>query len=76
MKRYNTMKLNKEQQKQIMKDNPMQGFDICSKCENVQLYRTMKDINEIDFDLICGECESEKDLEKALDFKIKKWGLE
>ena len=76
MKRYNTMKLNKEQQKQIMKDNPMQGFDICSKCENVQLYGTMKDINEIDFDLICGECESEKDLEKALDFKIKKWGVE
>ena len=55
------MKLNKEQQKQIMKDNPMQGFDICSKCENVQLYGTMKDINEIDFDLICEECE--------------KWGL-
>ena len=22
------------------------------------------------------ECESEEDLEKALDFKIKKWGLE
>ena len=41
------MKLSKKQQEQIMKDNPMQGFDICSKCENVQLYGTMKDINEI-----------------------------
>ena len=51
------MKLSKKQQEQIMKDNPMQGFDICSKCENVQLYGTIKDINEIDFDLICEECE-------------------
>ena len=51
------MKLSKKHQEHIMNDNPMQGFDICSKCESVQLYGTMKDINEIDFDLICEECE-------------------
>ena len=54
------MKLSKKQQEQIMKDNPMQGFDICSKCENVQLYGTVKDINENDFDLICDDCLKEK----------------
>jgi hypothetical protein len=28
------MKLNEKQQRKIMKDNPTQGFDICSKCDN------------------------------------------
>ena len=51
------MKLNEEQQKQIMEDNPSQGFDICSKCNCVQLYGSMKDINENDFNLICNDCE-------------------
>ena len=50
------MKLNEKQQKKIMKDNPTQGFDICSKCNNVQLYGTMKDINQNNFDLICNDC--------------------
>ena len=54
------MKLNEQQQRKIMKDNPAQGFDICSKCDNVQLYGTMKDINQNDFDLICGDCLKEK----------------
>ena len=50
------MKLNEKQQRKIMKDNPTQGFDICSKCDNVQLYGTMKDINQNDFDLNCDDC--------------------
>ena len=54
------MKLNEQQQRKIMKDNPTQGFDICSKCDNVQLYGTMKDINQNDFDLICDDCLKEK----------------
>jgi hypothetical protein len=51
------MKLSTKEQNKIIKENPNQGFDICSKCNGVQLYGTMKDINEIDFDLICKECE-------------------
>jgi hypothetical protein len=54
------MKLSEQQQRKIMKDNPAQGFDICSKCDNVQLYGTMKDINQNDFDLICDDCLKEK----------------
>ena len=54
--RTDNMKLTEQQQKQIMKNNPNQPFDICSKCEGVQLYGTMKDINEINFDLICNDC--------------------
>ena len=50
------MKLTEQQQKQIIKNSPNQLFDICSKCEGVQLYGTMEDINEIDFDLICNNC--------------------
>ena len=65
------MKLNEKQQIKIMKDNPTQGFDICSKCENVQLYGTMKDINQNDFDLICKECEEQ--LHKSF-MKAKKEG--
>ena len=54
------MKLSEQQQRKIMKANPAQGFDICSKCNNVQLYGTMKDINQNDFDLICDDCLKEK----------------
>ena len=54
--RKDNMKLTEQRQKQIMKNNPNQPFDICSKCGGVQLYGTMKDINEIDFDLICNDC--------------------
>tara|TARA_R110000751_G_scaffold264277_1_gene363381 strand:+ start:76 stop:276 length:201 start_codon:yes stop_codon:yes gene_type:complete len=50
------MKINEEEQKKIILKNPNQGFDICSKCNGVQLYGSMKDINEIDFDLICNDC--------------------
>ncbi len=50
------MKLTEQQQKQIIKNSPNQLFDICSKCDNVQLYGTMKDINQNDFDLICDDC--------------------
>jgi hypothetical protein len=58
------MKINEQQQRKIMKDNPTQGFDICSKCDNVQLYGTMKDINQNDFDLICDDCLKEKKEDK------------
>ena len=51
-----SMKLTIKQQNKIMEEDPNQPFDICSKCEGVQLYGTMKDINEIDFDLICDDC--------------------
>lgn len=50
------MKLNEQQQKQIMKNNPNQLFDICSICEGVQLYGDMNEINEIDFNLKCNDC--------------------
>ena len=32
------MKLNEKQQRKIMKDNPTQGFDICSKVWNDGYY--------------------------------------
>ena len=54
------MKLTIKQQNKIMEENPNQPFDICSKCEGVQLYGTMKDINETDFDLICDDCLNKK----------------
>jgi len=63
------MKLTEQQQKQIMKNNPNQPFDICSKCGGVQLYGTMKDINEIDFDLICNDCIKQQAPSSKLDNK-------
>jgi len=53
------MKLNEQQIDQICRVNHLQPFDICSKCGDVQIYQTMKEINEWDFDLICNDCEGE-----------------
>ena len=55
------MKLTEEQQRKIMEENQMQMFDICWKCNGVQLYNTMDDINECDWDLICGECKNKEE---------------
>ena len=54
------MKLTEEQQRKIIEEDPTQMFDICSKCNGVQLYNTMDDINEWDWDLICDECKSKE----------------
>lgn len=37
-----------------------EGCDICYKCSKIQEYGTMKDINEIDFDIYCDECIEDK----------------
>ena len=33
-----------------------EGFDICYTCGTVQEYGTMKEINEVDFDILCDKC--------------------
>ena len=33
-----------------------EGFDICYTCGAVQEYGTMKEINEVDFDILCDKC--------------------
>lgn len=39
-----------------IKEDPMEGFDICYQCGVVQEYGKMQDINELDFDILCNEC--------------------
>jgi len=34
-----------------------EGYDICSVCSTSQSYGSMKDINEVSFDLVCKRCE-------------------
>ena len=60
----NGVGLNEKMIQEIIKLDPLQMFDVCSKCEKVELYGVMSDINETDFDLICGKCikESEHEL--------------
>ena len=53
------MKLNEQQQFNIIKKEPNQMFDICSKCNEVELYGKMQELNQIDFDLICNDCKKE-----------------
>jgi NMD protein affecting ribosome stability and mRNA decay len=36
------------------------GFDICYKCGKSQDYGTMKELNPIDFDILCDSCYSKK----------------
>jgi hypothetical protein len=50
------MKLSEEEVEQIIAKNPLQMFDVCSKCEGVELHGVMSEVNEIDFDLICDKC--------------------
>ena len=50
------MKLNEQQIDRMSRDNPHQPFDICSKCGDVQLFQTMKEVNEVEFDLVCNDC--------------------
>ena len=52
--------MTKEKQRQIMANNPLQMFDVCSKCEGVELHGVMSEVNEIDFDLICDKCLEEE----------------
>ncbi len=52
------MKLNEQQQLNIIEKNPNQSFDICSKCAGVELYGNMQELNEFDFDLICSDCKT------------------
>ena len=35
----------------FIKENPMEGFDICSKCGAIQEANTMQDINQTDFNI-------------------------
>jgi len=39
-----------------IKENPLEGFDICSQCGVTQESNTMQDINEVDFDIFCDDC--------------------
>ncbi len=55
-----SMKLNEQQQLNIIKKEPNQMFDICSKCNGVELYNNMQELNEIDFDLICSDCKKRR----------------
>jgi|TARA_R100001510_G_C7622628_1_gene183178 hypothetical protein len=50
------MKLNEQQQLDIIEKSPNQYFDICSKCAGVELFGNMQELNEVDFDLICNDC--------------------
>ena len=43
----------------MTKEQLMKMTDICYKCNKVQPYNTMKDINEIDFDIYCDKCYDE-----------------
>ena len=49
--------MNKETIKKIIQENPNQGFDICSVCDKTELHGQMNDVNEVDWDLICDDCE-------------------
>lgn len=40
----------------FIKENPMEGFDICSQCGAIQEANTMQDINQTDFNIFCDEC--------------------
>lgn len=36
--------------------------DICYGCGKIQDYGSMRDINDIDFDILCNKCWKEKEL--------------
>ena len=38
----------------VFKDNV--GYDICYGCGKSEEYGTMKDVNEVDFDIYCDDC--------------------
>lgn len=59
----NGVGLNEKMIQEIIKLAPLQMFDVCSKCEKVELYGVMSDINETDFDLICDKCKKESEHE-------------
>ena len=44
-----------------IKENPLEGFDICYECGAVQESGTMQDVNEIDFDIFCDDCLESKE---------------
>ena len=44
-----------------IKENPLDGFDICSQCGITQEANTMQDINEVDFNIFCDDCYPEKE---------------
>tara|TARA_R100000664_G_scaffold528_1_gene1646 strand:- start:722 stop:886 length:165 start_codon:yes stop_codon:yes gene_type:complete len=51
------MKLTEKQIEEIVKVNPYNSsFDICSICGGVENYLQMSQVNEVDFDLICDDC--------------------
>lgn len=49
------IKLSVEEIVELSKD-PNQGFDICCKCDCVQPYGTMQDLEEDSFNLVCKNC--------------------
>lgn len=57
---------------QHIKDHPMTGFDICSKCNGVESQNSMQpvDENSDDFDLICDECAAEANNCSNCDFDM------
>lgn len=57
--------MNNKMQQKIMVNNSFQMFDVCSKCEKVELHGVMNDINETDFDLICDKCKKEREQDET-----------
>ena len=51
------MRFSEKEVKKIIQENPNQGFDICSVCDKTELHGQMSEVNEVDFNLICNDCE-------------------
>ncbi len=51
------MKLTDKDIEEIIKVDPFNSsFDICSICDGVENYGQMSEVNQVDFDLICNDC--------------------
>ena len=51
------MKLTEKQIEEIVIVDPYNSsFDFCSICGGVENYHEMSQVNEVDFDLICDDC--------------------
>ena len=51
------MKLTNKDIEEIIKVDPFNAsFDICSICDGVENHGQMSEVNQVDFDLICNDC--------------------
>lgn len=51
------MKLTDKDIEEIIKVDPFNSsFDICSICDGVENHGQMSEVNQVDFDLICNDC--------------------